>query len=97
VGDELVCGDDGSTDGTRVVLETIGDIRASLLPRNHRSARPSGSGSSVPGGTAGDWTDTELTCSDERGCPRSSPALTSQVWILMPAALAVVGVWRFFA
>ena len=42
---ELICVDDGSTDGTRELLKATRGIRAILLPRNQGSGTP---GASAP-------------------------------------------------
>jgi polyisoprenyl-phosphate glycosyltransferase len=45
---ELICVDDGSSDGTRELLEATPGIRTIVLPRNQGRARPGGSGPSRP-------------------------------------------------
>jgi glycosyltransferase involved in cell wall biosynthesis len=63
---ELICVDDGSTDGTREVLETIADIRAVLLPRNQGAGTARRIGTQQARGRVVVWTDADLTYPNER-------------------------------
>jgi glycosyltransferase involved in cell wall biosynthesis len=63
---ELICVDDGSTDGTREVLEAIADIRAILLPRNQGSGTARRIGTQQACGRVVVWTDADLTYPNER-------------------------------
>jgi polyisoprenyl-phosphate glycosyltransferase len=63
---ELICVDDGSTDGTREVLEAIAGIRAILLPRNQGSGTARRIGTQQARGRVVVWTDADLTYPNER-------------------------------
>ena len=63
---ELVCVDDGSTDGTREVLQAIGGIRTILLPRNQGSGTARRIGTQQAKGRVVVWTDADLTYPNER-------------------------------
>ena len=63
---EVVCVDDGSTDGTREVLQAIGGIRTILLPRNQGSGTARRIGTQQAKGRVVVWTDADLTYPNER-------------------------------
>jgi glycosyltransferase involved in cell wall biosynthesis len=63
---ELVCVDDGSTDGTREVLQTLRGIRTILLPRNQGSGTARRIGTQQARGRVVVWTDADLTYPNER-------------------------------
>jgi polyisoprenyl-phosphate glycosyltransferase len=63
---ELLCIDDGSTDGTREVLEGIDDIRTILLPRNQGSGTARRIGTQQARGRVVVWTDADMTYPNER-------------------------------
>jgi glycosyltransferase involved in cell wall biosynthesis len=63
---ELVCVDDGSTDGTREVLQAIDGIRTILLPRNQGSGTARRIGTQHAKGRVVVWTDADLTYPNER-------------------------------
>jgi polyisoprenyl-phosphate glycosyltransferase len=63
---ELICVDDGSTDGTREVLESIPGIRTILLPRNQGSGTARRIGTQQARGRVVAWTDADLTYPNER-------------------------------
>jgi glycosyltransferase involved in cell wall biosynthesis len=63
---ELICVDDGSTDGTREVLETLPDVRAILLPRNQGSGTARRIGTQQARGRVVVWTDADMTYPNER-------------------------------
>jgi polyisoprenyl-phosphate glycosyltransferase len=63
---ELICIDDGSTDGTREVLESIQGIRAILLPRNQGSGTARRIGTQQARGRVVVWTDADMTYPNER-------------------------------
>jgi polyisoprenyl-phosphate glycosyltransferase len=63
---ELICVDDGSTDGTGEVLQAIGGIRVIRLPRNQGSGTARRIGTQQARGRAVVWTDADLTYPNER-------------------------------
>jgi polyisoprenyl-phosphate glycosyltransferase len=62
---ELICVDDGSTDGTREVLQTISGIRVILLPRNQGSGTARRIGTQQARGQVVVWTDADMTYPNE--------------------------------
>jgi polyisoprenyl-phosphate glycosyltransferase len=63
---ELICVDDGSTDGTREVLQRLAGIRSILLPRNQGSGTARRIGTQQARGQVVVWTDADLTYPNER-------------------------------
>jgi polyisoprenyl-phosphate glycosyltransferase len=63
---EVICVDDGSTDGTREVLQTLRGIRTILLPRNQGSGTARRIGTQQARGRVVVWTDADLTYPNER-------------------------------
>ncbi|HEV8167273.1 MAG TPA: glycosyltransferase family 2 protein [Actinomycetota bacterium] len=63
---ELICVDDGSSDGTREVLEAMADVRTILLPRNQGSGTARRIGTQQARGRVVVWTDADLTYPNER-------------------------------
>jgi len=63
---EVICVDDGSTDGTWEVLEAIPGIRVILLPRNQGSGTARRIGTQQARGRVVVWTDADLTYPNER-------------------------------
>jgi glycosyltransferase involved in cell wall biosynthesis len=66
MGYELICVDDGSTDGTREVLQGLGDLRTILLPRNQGSGTARRIGTQAARGEVVVWTDADMTYPNER-------------------------------
>jgi polyisoprenyl-phosphate glycosyltransferase len=63
---EIICVDDGSTDGTREVLQAIPGIRVILLPRNQGSGTARRIGTQQARGGVVVWTDADMTYPNER-------------------------------
>jgi polyisoprenyl-phosphate glycosyltransferase len=63
---ELICVDDGSTDGTREVLQSLGGVRALLLPRNQGSGTARRIGTQQARGRVVVWTDADMTYPNDR-------------------------------
>jgi polyisoprenyl-phosphate glycosyltransferase len=63
---EVICVDDGSTDGTREVLQAIEGIRTILLPRNQGSGTARRIGTQQARGRVVVWTDADMTYPNER-------------------------------
>jgi glycosyltransferase involved in cell wall biosynthesis len=63
---EVICVDDGSTDGTREVLQSLPGIRAILLPRNQGSGTARRIGTQQARGRVVVWTDADMTYPNER-------------------------------
>ena len=62
---ELICVDDGSTDGTRELLATTPGIRTILLPRNQGSGTARRIGTQQARGQVVVWTDADMTYPNE--------------------------------
>jgi glycosyltransferase involved in cell wall biosynthesis len=63
---ELICVDDGSTDGTDQVLQAIAGIRVIRLPRNQGSGTARRIGTQQASGRVVVWTDADLTYPNQR-------------------------------
>jgi polyisoprenyl-phosphate glycosyltransferase len=63
---EIICVDDGSTDGTREVLQAIPGIRIILLPRNQGSGTARRIGTQQATGRVVVWTDADMTYPNDR-------------------------------
>ena len=61
LGYELICVDDGSSDGTRELLQSIGGIRTILLPRNQGVGTARRIGTQQARGQVVVWTDADMT------------------------------------
>jgi polyisoprenyl-phosphate glycosyltransferase len=66
LGYELICVDDGSTDGTRELLAATPGIRTILLPRNQGSGTARRIGTQQASGRVVVWTDADMTYPNER-------------------------------
>jgi polyisoprenyl-phosphate glycosyltransferase len=62
---ELICVDDGSTDGTRQVLQTLAGVRTILLPRNQGAGTARRIGTQQAQGRVVVWTDADMTYPNE--------------------------------
>jgi polyisoprenyl-phosphate glycosyltransferase len=63
---ELICVDDGSTDGTGEVLQALGGIRVIVLARNQGSGTARRIGTQQARGRVVVWTDADMTYPNER-------------------------------
>jgi polyisoprenyl-phosphate glycosyltransferase len=63
---EVICVDDGSTDGTREVLQQLRGIKVILLPSNQGSGTARRVGTQQARGRVVVWTDADLTYPNER-------------------------------
>jgi glycosyltransferase involved in cell wall biosynthesis len=63
---EVICVDDGSTDGTREVLQAIPGIRVILLPTNQGTGTARRIGTQQARGRVVVWTDADMTYPNER-------------------------------
>jgi polyisoprenyl-phosphate glycosyltransferase len=66
LGYELICVDDGSTDGTRELLAATPGIRLIVLPRNQGSGTARRVGTLAARGRVVVWTDADMTYPNER-------------------------------
>jgi glycosyltransferase involved in cell wall biosynthesis len=66
LGYELICVDDGSSDGTRELLQSIGGIRTILLPRNQGVGTARRIGTQQARGQVVVWTDADMTYPNDR-------------------------------
>ena len=62
---ELICVDDGSTDGTGEVLQQLAGVRTILLPRNQGSGTARRIGTQQARGQVVVWTDADMTYPNE--------------------------------
>jgi glycosyltransferase involved in cell wall biosynthesis len=62
---ELLCVDDGSSDGTRELLQSMGGIRTILLPRNQGVGTARRIGTQQARGQVVVWTDADMTYPNE--------------------------------
>ncbi|HEV2929804.1 MAG TPA: glycosyltransferase family 2 protein [Propionibacteriaceae bacterium] len=92
---ELICVDDGSTDGTREVLQGIGGIRTLLLARNQGSGTARRLGTQQARGRVVVWTDADMTYPNER-IPELVAELDDSVDQVVGARRGEAGTLKFF-
>jgi polyisoprenyl-phosphate glycosyltransferase len=92
---ELICVDDGSTDGTREVLRTIPGIRAILLPRNQGSGTARRIGTQQARGRVVAWTDADMTYPNEL-IPELVRSLDEDYDQVVGARTSEAGSYKFF-
>jgi glycosyltransferase involved in cell wall biosynthesis len=95
LGYELICVDDGSTDGTREVLEGLEGIRTILLPRNQGSGTARRIGTQAARGRVVVWTDADLTYPNER-IPELVGGLDDTYDQVVGARRSEAGTYKFF-
>jgi polyisoprenyl-phosphate glycosyltransferase len=62
---ELICVDDGSTDGTREILRAVRGVHTILLPRNQGAGTARRIGTQAAAGRVVVWTDADMTYPNE--------------------------------
>jgi glycosyltransferase involved in cell wall biosynthesis len=92
---ELVCVDDGSTDGTREVLAGLDGIRAILLPHNQGSGTARRIGTQQARGRVVVWTDADMTYPNER-IPELVGHLDDTFDQVVGARRSEAGTYKFF-
>jgi glycosyltransferase involved in cell wall biosynthesis len=92
---ELLCVDDGSTDGTREVLQGIDGIRTILLPRNQGSGTARRIGTQQARGRVVVWTDADMTYPNER-IPELVAQLDDTYDQVVGARRTEAGTYKFF-
>jgi polyisoprenyl-phosphate glycosyltransferase len=92
---ELICVDDGSTDGTREVLQGIDGIRTILLPRNQGSGTARRIGTQAASGRVVVWTDADMTYPNEL-IPELVAELDDTYDQVVGARRTEAGTYRFF-
>jgi glycosyltransferase involved in cell wall biosynthesis len=92
---ELLCVDDGSTDGTREVLQAIAGIRVILLPRNQGSGTARRIGTQQARGEVVVWTDADMTYPNEL-IPELVAQLDDSYDQVVGARRTEAGTYKFF-
>ena len=92
---ELICVDDGSTDGTREILATIPGIRTILLPRNQGSGTARRIGTQQARGQVVVWTDADMTYPNEL-IPELVRTLDENYDQVVGARKSEAGTYKFF-
>jgi glycosyltransferase involved in cell wall biosynthesis len=92
---ELICVDDGSTDGTRDILAATPGIRAILLPRNQGSGTARRIGTQQARGQVVVWTDADMTYPNER-IPQLVAQLDDGYDQVVGARRTEAGTYKFF-
>jgi glycosyltransferase involved in cell wall biosynthesis len=92
---ELICVDDGSTDGTGEVLQQLAGVRTILLPRNQGSGTARRIGTQAATGRVVVWTDADMTYPNER-IPELVAQLDDTYDQVVGARRTEAGNYRFF-
>jgi polyisoprenyl-phosphate glycosyltransferase len=92
---ELICVDDGSTDGTREVLQHLPGVRTILLPRNQGSGTARRIGTQAASGRVVVWTDADMTYPNEL-IPELVAQLDDTYDQVVGARRTEAGNYRFF-
>jgi polyisoprenyl-phosphate glycosyltransferase len=92
---ELICVDDGSTDGTREVLQHLPGVRTILLPRNQGSGTARRIGTQAASGRVVVWTDADMTYPNEL-IPELVAQLDDTYDQVVGARRTEAGSYRFF-
>jgi glycosyltransferase involved in cell wall biosynthesis len=92
---ELICIDDGSTDGTREVLERIPDLRLILFQRNQGSGTARRFGTQEARGQVVVWTDADMTYPNEL-LPELVRELDDSFDQVVGARRSEAGTYKFF-
>jgi polyisoprenyl-phosphate glycosyltransferase len=92
---ELICVDDGSTDGTQDILAATPGIRAILLPRNEGSGTARRIGTQQARGQVVVWTDADMTYPNDR-IPELVRELDDTYDQVVGARRTEAGTYKFF-
>jgi polyisoprenyl-phosphate glycosyltransferase len=92
---ELICIDDGSTDGTREVLERIPDLKLILFQRNQGSGTARRIGTQEARGQVVVWTDADMTYPNEL-LPELVRGLDDSFDQVVGARRSEAGTYKFF-
>ena len=92
---ELICVDDGSTDGTREVLEGIPDVRLIVFARNQGSGTARRIGTQEARGRVVVWTDADMTYPNEL-LPELVRGLGGSFDQVVGARRSEAGTYKFF-
>jgi glycosyltransferase involved in cell wall biosynthesis len=92
---ELICVDDGSTDGTREILTSIPGIRTILFPRNQGSGTARRIGTQEARGRVVVWTDADMTYPNEL-IPQLVRDLDENYDQVVGARKTEAGTYKFF-